>query len=116
MPAFKAVFQNKLTEYTYMDATGDSALSSMSSAEVLAKIKETLTAARAFYDHLNLGKAWNLPGKHGHNAVVVNKCDNCGALDHLSPKCPKPHDEEKCKKACEARAKAKGDSEGGKGG
>jgi hypothetical protein len=116
VPAFKAVFQNKLTEYTYMDATGDSALSSMSSAEVLAKIKETSTAARAIYDHLNLGKAWNLPGKHGHNAVVVNKCDNCGALDHLSPKCPKPHDEEKCKKARDARAKAKGASEGGKGG
>ena len=116
VPAFKAVFQNKLTEYTYMDATGDSTLSSMSSADVLAKIKETSTAARAIYDHLNLGKAWNLPGKHGHNAVVVNKCDNCGALDHLSPKCPKPRDEEKCKKAREVRAKARADSDGGRGG
>ena len=73
------------------------------------------TAARAIYDHLHLGNKWNLPGKHGHHAATtVNKCNNCGALDHLSPKCPKPCDEEKCKKACKARAKAR-DTEGGHG-
>ena len=90
----------------------------MSSAEVLEQIIETSTAARAIYDHLNLGNKWNLLGKPGHHAAAtVNKWDNCGALDHLSPKCPKPRDVdvEKCKKACEARAKAR-DTEGGRGG
>jgi len=104
---------NRSVEYTYLDATGELSLSSMSSAEVRAKINETSTAARAIYNHLNLGNMWNLPGKSGHHAAAtVNKCDNCGALNHLSPKCPKPHDEEKCKKACKAHAKAR-DSEGG---
>ncbi len=74
----------------------------MSSGDVLKAINKISTAARAIYDHLHLGNKWNLPGKHGiHAAATVNKCNNCGALDHLSPKCPKPHDEEKCKKARE---------------
>jgi hypothetical protein len=74
---------------TYLDATGESSLSSMSSAEVLEKINEISTAAKAIYDHLSLGNKWNLPGKPGHNAAtIVNKCDNCGALDHLSLNCP----------------------------
>ncbi len=30
---------------------------------------------------------------------VVPKCDNCGNPNHFSPKCPKPRDDEKCKKA-----------------
>ena len=107
---------NRSFEYTYLDATGELSLSSMSCAEVLAKINETSTAAKAIYDHLNLGNKWNLPGKPRHHAAAtVNKCDNCGALDHLSPKCPKPLDEEKCKKAREARSKAR-DTEGGRGG
>ncbi len=55
---------------------------------------------------MQLGKKWNLPDKHVNNAVIVPKCDNCGNPNHLSPKCPKPHDEEKCKKAREARARA----------
>jgi hypothetical protein len=114
--AFKRVFLNRSVEYTYLDATGESSLSSMSSAEVLEKINETSTAARAIYNHLSLGNKWNLLSKPGHHAATtVNKCDNCGALDHLSPKCPKPHDEEKCKKAREARAKVR-DTEGGCGG
>jgi hypothetical protein len=112
---FKRVFLNRSVEFTYLDATGESSFSSMSSAEVLAKIKEISTAAKAIYDHLNLGNKWNLPGKAGHHANIVNKCDNCGALDHLSPKCPKPRDEDKCKKAREARAKAR-DADGGRGG
>jgi len=49
------------------------------------------------------------------NAVVVAKCDNCGEKDHLANKCPKPCDDERCKKARDARAKAKEDS-GGRGG
>jgi len=61
-------------------------------------------------------KKWNLPGKQpGVNAVVVTKCDNCGEKDHLANKCPKPRDDELCKKACDARAKAKENS-GGRGG
>jgi hypothetical protein len=89
----------------------------MSSSEVLAKIKEISTAAKAIYDNLHLGNKWNIPGKPGLNAnVAVIKCDNCGALDHISPKCPKPIDKEKCKKARDARAQAKKDSEGGRGG
>ncbi len=69
----------------------------------------------AIYDHLQLGKKWNLPGKHVNNAVIVPKRANCGNPNHFSPKCPKPRDEEKCKKAWEARAKTR-DSEGGRGG
>jgi len=115
VPKFKMVFVNKSVEYTYQDATGGSSLASMSSADVLLKIKETSRAAVAIYDHLQLGKKWNLPGKHVNNAVIVPKCDNCGSPNHLAPKCPKPRNEEKCKKAWEARARAR-DSEGGRGG
>jgi hypothetical protein len=111
----RMVFVNKSIEYTYQDATGGSSLASMSSADVLLKIKETSHAAVAMYDHLQLGKKWNLPDKHVNNAVIVPKCDNCGNLNHLSPKCPKPCNEEKCKKARESRARA-WDSEGGRGG
>ena len=47
VPSFKSVFMNRLTELTYLDATGDVTLSSMSSSEVLAKIKEVSTAAKS---------------------------------------------------------------------
>ena len=104
---------NRLTELTYLDATGDVTLSSMSSSDVLAKIKEVSTAAKSIYDHLHVGNKWNFPGKPGVHANIVSKCDNCGALNHLSPKCPKPRDEEKCMKAREARAQAKKDAEAG---
>ncbi len=50
----------------------------MSSGDVLLKIKETSHAAVAIYDHLQLGKKWNLPGKHVNNVAIVPKCDNCG--------------------------------------
>jgi hypothetical protein len=115
VPKFKMVFVNKSVENTYQDATGGSSLALLSSGDVLCKIKETSRAAVAIYDHLQLGKKWNLPGKHVHNAAIAPKCDNCGNPNHLSPKCPKPCNEEKCKKAWEARAKAR-DSEGGRGG
>jgi hypothetical protein len=115
VPKFKMVFVNKSVEYTYQDATGGSSLALMSSSDVLLKIKETSRAAVAIYDLLQLSKKWNLPGKHVNNAVIVLKCDNRGNPNHFSPKCPKPHDEEKCKKAWEARAKTQ-DSEGGRGG
>ncbi len=109
------VFVNKSIEYTYQDATGGSSLAFMSSADVLLKIKVTSCAAVAIYDHLQLGKKWNLPGKHVNNAVIVPKCDNCGDSNHFSPKCPKPCNEEKCKKAWESRARAQ-DTLGGRGG
>jgi hypothetical protein len=115
VPKFKMIFVNKSVEYTYQDATSGSSLASMSSGDVLLKIKETSCAAVGIYDHLQLGKKWNLPGKHVINAVIVPKCDNCCDPNHLSPKCPKPCDEEKCKKAWQAQAKAR-DSEGGRGG
>ncbi len=116
VPKFKMAFVNaKSVEYTYQDATGGSSLASMSSGNVLLKIKETSCAAVAICDYLKLGKKWNLPGKHVNNAVIVPKCDNCGDPNHLSPKCPKPRNEEKCKKAREARAKTR-DSDGGRGG
>ena len=111
---FKNVFLNKLTEYTYLDATDGSYFSSMTSNQVLVKIRETSKAAVAIYDHLQLGKKWNLPGKQLLNAVYVNKCDNCGDPNHFSPKCPKPRDEEKCKKARELRVKTRG-AAGGRG-
>ena len=111
---FKMVFVNKSVELTYLDAIGGSSLASMSSSDVLLKIKEVSLAAVTIYDHLQLGKKWNIPGKHV-NAALVPKCDNCGDHNHLSNKCPKPRDEEKCKKAREARAKSR-DSEGGRGG
>ncbi len=90
-------------------------MDSMTSVDVLLKIKETSRAAVAIYDHLQLGKRRNLPGKHVNNAVINPKYDNCGNPNHLSPKCPKPCNEEKCKKAQESRARAQ-DSEGGRGG
>ena len=114
---FKAVFQNKATEYMYLDATGTSPFSSMSSPQVLAKIKETSRVAEALYDNLNLGKKWNLPGKEaGLHANIVSKCDNCGAPDHLANKCTKPRDDERCKAARDAREKAKEDLRGRGGG
>jgi hypothetical protein len=113
VPKFKMVFVNKSVEYTYLDAMGGSSLASMSSSNVLLKIKEISCAAVAIYVPLQLGKKWNLPGKHVNNAVIVPKCDNCGNPNHFSPKCPKPCNEEKCKKAREARAKT-WDSEGGR--
>jgi hypothetical protein len=113
--AFKQVFSKKAVEYTYLDATGESSFSSMTSGDVLKVMNKISTAARAIFDHLHLGNKWNLQGKHGHHAATtINKCDNCGSLDHLAPKCPKPRNEEKCKKAREARAKAK-ETEGGRG-
>ncbi len=56
---------------------GGSSLALMSSSNVLLKMKETSCAAVGIYDHLQLGKKWNLPGKHVNNAVIVPKCDNC---------------------------------------
>ncbi len=56
VPKFKMVFVNKSVEYTYQDAKGGSSLASMSSADVMLKIKETSRAAVAIYDHLQLGK------------------------------------------------------------
>jgi hypothetical protein len=64
VPKFKMVFVNKSVEYTYQDATGGSSLASMSSGDVLLKINKTSCAAVAICDHLQLGKKWNLPGKH----------------------------------------------------
>ena len=81
----KAVFTNRLTDLTYLDATGDITLLLMSSSEVLAKIKEISTTVKAIYNYLHLGNKWNLPGKPGLHANIVKNCDNCGALDHLSP-------------------------------
>ena len=86
----------------FVSKSVESSLALMSSIDVLLKIKENSCAAVAIYDHLQLGKKLNLPGKHV-NAVIVPKRENCGDPNHLSPKCPKPHDEEKCKKAREAR-------------
>jgi len=40
---------NRFVEYTYLNATGESSLSLMSSAEVLEMINETSTAAKAIY-------------------------------------------------------------------
>jgi hypothetical protein len=60
---FKAVFMARLTKFNYLDATGDVTLLSMTCAEVLAKIKEVSTAAKAIYDHMNIGNKWNIPGR-----------------------------------------------------
>jgi len=65
------------------------------------------------YDNLNLGRQWNVPGRSA-NALPV-ACDNCGG-PHTANKCPQPRDEEKCKKAREARLKASGDGGRGRGG
>jgi hypothetical protein len=71
----------------------------MSSGDVLKAMNKISTAARAIYNHLHIGNKWNLPGKHDHHAAAtVNKCNNCGALEHLSPKCPKPCDEESARR------------------
>ena len=99
VPKFKNVFEARPTDLTYRDAMGDVVLSSMSSSDVLSKVKEVSTAAKAIYDHLHAGNLWNIPGKHGLHANIVNKCDNCGASNHLANKCTKPRDKERCKKA-----------------
>ena len=103
---FKMVFVNKSVEYICQDSTSGSSLALMSSTDVLLKIKETSCAAVEIYDHLQLGKKWNHPGKHGINVVIVPKCDKCGNPSHLSSKCPKPRNGEKCKKDCEDQEKA----------
>jgi len=115
VPEFKQVFMARLTQITYLDAIGDSILSSMSSSNVLKAISEVSTAARAIYDHLHAGNRWNLPGKPGLHATIVNSCDNCGSPDHYSTTCPEPYDADKCKKAREARAHARKEDNGGRG-
>ena len=64
-------FVNKSIEYTYQDAKGGSSLASMSSSHVLLKIKETSCAAVGIYDHLQLGKKWNLLGKHANDIILL---------------------------------------------
>lgn len=116
VPTFADVFKSRLTALTYLDATGDTTMSSMTCPEVLKEVKQISTAAKAMYDHLHAGNQWNLPGKHGlHATTFVAKCDNCGSPDHLSNKCKKPRDEERCKKARDER-EARGRGGGGRGG
>ncbi len=76
----------------------------MPSAAVLKKIEDILYPAMTIYDNLNLGEQWNTPGC-SVNAIPPPVCDNCGG-PHITPECPLPRDEEKCKKAREARLKA----------
>ena len=73
LDAFKRVFSNKSVKYTYLDATGESSFSSMSSGDVLKEMNEISTAARAFYDHLHLGNKWNLPGKQIPYLLYLSK-------------------------------------------
>jgi hypothetical protein len=80
---FTDVFKAKLTAFTYLDATGDGTLSSLTCLEVLKEVKEISTAAKAIYDHLNAGNLWNIPGKPGLHTNFVTKCDNCGSPDHV---------------------------------
>ena len=75
----------------------------MPSAAILKKIEDVLYPAMTIYDNLNLGGQWNTPGCSVNAIPPV--CDNCGG-PHIAPECPLPRDEEKCKKACEARLKA----------
>ena len=103
MVKFKMVLVKNSIEYTYQDAMGGSSLALLSSTDVLPEIKETSCAAVVIYDHLQLGKKMKLPGKHANNAVIVPKCDNFGNPSHLAPKCPKPCNDEKCKKACKSQ-------------
>ncbi len=84
----------------------------MSSTEVLKKIEEVLNPAMNIYDNLNLGEQWNTPGCSTNANLGPPTCDNCGG-PHISPECTLPHDEEKCKKAQEARLKAQAGHGGG---
>ncbi len=75
----------------------------MPSADVLKKIEDVLHPAMTIYNHLNLKGQWNTPACSVNAVPPV--CDNCGG-PHIAPNCPFPCDEEKCKKAREARLKA----------
>lgn len=39
----------------------------------------------AIYDHMQLGKTWNIPRKHINAVTVVAACDNCGDPSHPTP-------------------------------
>ena len=106
---FRDVYKQKSAALNFEDALhgfGD-----MSSNAVMKNIEGVLHPAMNIYDNLNLGRQWNVPGKSA-NALPLT-CDNCGG-PHTANKCPQPRDEEKCKKAREARQKASVD--GGRGG
>ncbi len=75
----------------------------MPSAAVLKKIEDVLYLAMTIYDNLNLEGQWNTPGCSVNAIPPV--CDNCSG-PHIAPECPLLRDEEKCKKAREARLKA----------
>ena len=109
---FRKVYQQKSAALTFDDALygyGD-----MASADVLSKIENVLHPAMNIYDNLNLGGQWHVPGKSVNSLPIA--CDNCGG-PHVATKCPLPHNEEKCKKAREARLKANAEAgRGGRGG
>ena len=86
----------------------------MSSTEVLKKIKEVLHPAINIYDNLNLGRQWNTPGCSTNANIGPPTCDNCGG-PHIAPECTLPRDEEKIKKAQDARLKAQAGRGGGRG-
>jgi len=107
---FRDVYRQKSASLTFDDAFywyGD-----MSSTEVLKKIKKVLHPAMNIYDNLNLGGQWNTPGCSTNANLGPPTCDNCGG-HHIPPKCTLPRDEEKCKKAREARLKTQAGRGGG---
>jgi hypothetical protein len=107
---FWDVYKQKSAALTFDDAFYG--CGGMPSADVLKKIEDVLYPAMTIYNNLNLGGQWNTPGRSVNSVPPV--CDNCGG-PHIAPECPLPHDEEKCKKACEARLKAQA-GRGGRGG
>jgi len=107
---FRDVYKQKSAALTFDDALYG--YGGMPSAAVLKKIEDVLYPAMTIYDNLNLGGQWNTPGRSVNAVPPV--CDNCGG-PHIAPECPLPRDEEKCKKAREARLKAQA-GRGGQGG
>jgi hypothetical protein len=71
----------------------------------LAAVQKICSKANDMFHSLNLTKKWNIP--QGHQAdAFENVCYNCGALNHISDKCPLPRNEPKITKAKEVRVKS----------
>ena len=112
VPLFANIYRQKAGTVEEQDAIHG--YGGMSSEDVLKLVEDLITAAMNIYDNMITAKKWIVPGRgvNSLNHDFKPKCDNCGG-EHFANECPHPRDDEKCKKAREARAASKKSQGGG---